>query len=116
MSPQKNQSGEIVRSVWKQLFVKYGLCNSHQSETSSEGGPFPKSVFSFISHTIHQTISETMIFHDFFLMFLFLNKKSVTNFGKTFLSFDLSLNSRVVLQILKRIVNYYVKKLVKESQ
>ena len=32
MSPQKNQSGEIVRSVWKQLFVKYGLCNSQWVE------------------------------------------------------------------------------------
>ena len=44
-----------------------------------------------------------MIFHDFFLMFLFLNKKSVT---KTFLSFDLSLkesrftNSKTDRQLL----------------
>ena len=47
MSPQKNQSGEIVRSVWKQLFVKYGLCNSQWGEIlSGEGlifrGPIPK--------------------------------------------------------------------------
>ena len=38
MSPQKNQSGEIVRSVWKQLFVKYGLYKSQWVQILYEGG------------------------------------------------------------------------------
>ena len=53
MSPQKNQSGEIVRSVWKQLFVKYGLCNSQWVEILSGG---EKNLFIFV-HVSRKIIS-----------------------------------------------------------
>ena len=49
MSPQKNQSGEIVRSVWKQLFVKYGLYKSQWVQILSGGG-ISDSIFHITTH------------------------------------------------------------------
>ena len=54
MSPQKNQSGEIVRSVWRQLFVKYGLCNSQWVEILSEGGLIFQNMSLYNIHRISQ--------------------------------------------------------------
>ena len=71
MSPQKNQSGEIVRSVWKQLFVKYGLCNSQWVEILSGG---EKNLFIFV-HIPEKLSVFILKFKFIFPIFSFLAKK-----------------------------------------